>query len=96
MAPFSQIGMKPSLLPLLVAGQKFRQIGFLVPVKEGESGSVKVTVEYPFAPGQDKSTKPSWLIQKQSGIATTPYTVCMEGEEQTVQLDHDTKVDFAK
>ena len=71
-------------------GQEFKQIGFLVTLKEETSQQIQIKVETPsFITGQQI------FLQKQSGIESIPYHLKnSNGESQSLDLRKDTLLDL--
>ncbi len=86
------------------AGEKFKQIGFLVTVPEKSSSNFSVKLAHPLKPGTSAadSTKapatdstsptlpsPTLYLQKQPGLKPTLYTINRHGEQKSVMLEKD-------
>lgn len=75
-------------------GERFKQVGFLIPVAKGESGVLKVDL---FELGKcDPVTEGgcSVDIQKQSGLPPTPYTITFGEKTKNLILEEDELVEF--
>jgi hypothetical protein len=68
--------------------QQFKQIGFLVPVAAQNEGTLVLDVSYPTKP------QPILVIQKQSGLPPTPFTITNNNHTQTFLLEKDLQISW--
>lgn len=72
---------------LEIDGKQFNQYGFLAIVLPGQASNVEFTLQ-PTTPNGKLSDRPL-LIQKQSGLSSTPYTILFPEYRETFILEKD-------
>lgn len=70
--------------------QKWKEIGFLVPVLAKNHGSAEISLKSQLTVNEKKKI----LIQKQSGLQATSYTITYQNQNKQIELVSDQLIDF--